>query len=292
MKKKLLFLMLMMSLLMTCQAPREEAAQFRSLFNGENLEGWETYIGVPDPSVELPVMEKDAEGNYLNPVGLNNDPLDVFTVVEEDGEPAIRASGQINGSLATREEFENYHYRMEVKWGALKWPEGSERLRNSGLLYHGTGDYGQGLGVWKKSHECQMMETMFGDSYRMGDTYCSITASRPGEDQRYVYDPAAGLVEFGEGKKGGKICSKNEMSEKPLGEWNVVEVICLGDTSLHVINGVVNMVNVDSHLEVNGNSIPLTKGNIQLQSEGAEVFFRKMEIRNITAIPEGYLDQP
>jgi hypothetical protein len=176
-----------------------------------------------------------------------------------------------------------------VKWGTQKWPEGSDNLRNSGLLYHGTGDYGQGLGVWKKSHECQMMETMFGDSYRMGDTYCSIRASRPEEGQRYVYDPSASLVEFGEGKQGGKICSKSVTNEKPHGEWNVVEVICLGDTSIHVINGTVNMVNVDSHLEENGKIIPLTRGNIQLQSEGAEVFFRRMEIRNISAIPEKYL---
>lgn len=289
MKKLYLFAALMTGLVVACQTPKEDTSDFRSLFNGENLDGWETYIGVPNASVDIPDMEKDENGDYLNPVGLNKDPLGIFTIVEVDGGPAIRASGQINGALATREEFENFHYRMEVKWGTQKWPEGSDRLRNSGLLYHGTGDYGQGLGVWKKSHECQMMETMFGDSYRMGDTYCSIRASQPGEGERYVYDPEASLVEFGEGKQGGKICSKSVTNEKPLGEWNVVEVICLGDTSIHVINGIVNMVNVDSHLEENGNIIPLTSGNIQLQSEGAEVFFRNMEIRKITEIPEGYL---
>ena len=289
MKKHFLFSAAIMVLMMACQSQKEENSQFRSLFNGMDLEGWETYIGVPDPSVDLPGIEKDEEGNYLSPIGLNRDPLSIFTVVEVDGEPAVRASGQVNGSLSSLGEFENYHYRMEVKWGDLKWPEGSDRLRNSGLLYHGTGEYGQGLGVWKKSHECQMMETMFGDSYRMGDTYCSIRASRTGEGDRYVYDPATGPVEFGEGKPGGKICSKSTLNEKPLGSWNVVELICLGDTSIHVINGVVNMVIIESHLEENGHVIPLTKGNIQLQSEGAEVFFRKMEIRNITSIPEGYL---
>ena len=106
-----------------------------------------------------------------------------------------------------------------------------------------------------------------------------------------MYDPDAELVEFGEGKAGGKICSKNKMNENPLGEWNVVEILCLGDTSIHVINGVVNMVNINSHLEEDGKIIPLTKGNIQLQSEGAEVFFRRMEIKNLTEIPEEYLIQ-
>lgn len=289
MKTQFLFSIIMVFLLVVCQTPREETVQFSRLFNGKNLDGWETYIGVPDASIDLPDMEKDEEGNYMSAIGLNRDPLDIFTVVEEDGEPAVRVSGQINGALATTEEFENYHFRMEVKWGSLKWPEGSDRLRNSGLLYHGTGDYGAGLGVWKKSHECQVMETMFGDSYRMGDTYCSITASKPEGEERYVYDPSASLVAFGEGKPGGKICSKSRMNEKPLGEWNVVEILCFGDTSIHVINGLVNMINVDSHLEQNGEVIPLTRGNIQLQSEGAEVFFRKMEIRELSEIPQEYL---
>jgi len=291
MKKQLLFQIIPLIFLITCQTSKDETPQFRSLFNGVNLEGWETYIGVPGSYVDLPEMEKDEEGNYLDPIGLNKDPLQIFTLVEEDGESAVRVSGQVNGSLATKEEFENYHFRMEVKWGLLKWPEGSDRLRNSGLLYHGTGDYGQGLGVWKKSHECQVMETMFGDSYRMGDTYCSIPASIPEGGERYVYDPDADLIEFGDGKQGGKICSKSSMNEKPLGEWNVVEILCLGDTSIHVVNGKVNMVNVDSHLEENGRIIPLRKGNIQLQSEGAEVFFRRMEIKSITEIPEAYLNQ-
>jgi hypothetical protein len=290
MKKQLFFPVIMIWILITCQIPKEGSSGFRSLFNGTDLEGWETYIGVPDPYIDLPGMEKDEEGIYKSPIGLNSDPMNIFTVVEENGEPAVRVSGQINGALATQEEFKNYHFRMEMKWGSLKWPEGSDRLRNSGLLYHGTGEYGNGLGVWKKSHECQLMETMFGDSYRMGDTYCSIHASREEGKDRYVYDPSAPLVAFGEGKPGGKICSKSRMNEKPPGEWNVVEILCFGDTSIHVINGVVNMINVDSHLELDGKIIPLTQGNIQLQSEGAEVFFRKMQIKNILEIPEEYLN--
>ena len=56
------------------------------LFNGENLDQWDTYLGRswnPD--------ENKFSGDSL---GLNNDPLQVFTVVQEDGENAIRISGQ------------------------------------------------------------------------------------------------------------------------------------------------------------------------------------------------------
>lgn len=272
----------------SCQ-PTDQKSEFRALFNGQDLEGWETYIGIPGASVEMPGLERDSTGNYDEPVGLNKDPLNIFQVVIEDGKPAVRVSGQVNGALATKEEFENYHFRMQVKWGEKKWYDRDDALRNSGLLYHGTGDYGAGLGVWRQSHECQVMETMFGDSYRMGDTFCSIRASVPEGGGRYIYDPDATPVEFGEGKQGGKICSKNKTNEKPLGEWNTVEIICVGTKSIHIINGVVNMVNEDSHLMVNGQKQPLSKGNIQLQSEGAEVFFRNMEIRSIDEVPEEYL---
>jgi hypothetical protein len=38
-----------------------------------------------------------------------------------------------------------------------------------------------------------------------------------------------------------------------------------------------------------GNELPLTKGKIQLQSEGAEVFYRGIEISSITHLPETLL---
>jgi hypothetical protein len=285
---RFLFLFFTSMILISSCSMQNSEAEFEALFNGQDLAGWETYVGVPNPTVEVPGIEKDTAGNYVAPIGFNNDPLGIFQVVTEDGEPAVKVSGQVNGSLATQAEFENYHFRMQIKWGEKKWvPENQKR--NSGLLYHGTGEYGVGLGVWKQSHECQVMETMFGDSYRMGDTYCSIQASVPEGEKRYVYDPAAELVEFGQDKQGGKICSKNVTNEKPRGEWNTVEIICVGAKSVHIINGVVNMINEDSHLLVDGQKKPLTKGNIQLQSEGSEVFFRNMEIRSVEEIPEKYL---
>ena len=58
--------------------------------------------------------------------------------------------------------------------------------------------------------------------------------------------------------------------EKPLGEWNRMEVICDGDTITNIVNGYV--VNI-------GTKSSLTRGKIMFQSEGAEIFFRKIEIR-------------
>ena len=57
-----------------------------SLFNGKDLDGWDTYIG-PD---------LDDTGKPVNgqPVGLNNDPRHVFCVIKEGGENIIRISGE------------------------------------------------------------------------------------------------------------------------------------------------------------------------------------------------------
>ena len=114
------------------------------LFNGKNLKGWDTFIGA---------TEKGAK-----PIGLNTDPLKIFTVTEMDGIPVLRISGEINGSIATRRSYENYHVRMVFKWG-----EKIYRQLNSGLLYHSYGPFGAGLDVWMSSHEFQLCNGKMGD---------------------------------------------------------------------------------------------------------------------------------
>ncbi len=58
--------------------------------------------------------------------------------------------------------------------------------------------------------------------------------------------------------------------EKPQGEWNRMEIVCDGDAITCILNGV--LVNA-----ARGSS--LTSGKILLQSEGAEIFFRRVEVR-------------
>src|SRR5688572_32807255 len=87
--------------------------RMRSIFNGKDLTGWDVYIGPLYDSVK---------GDFTgDPIGLNKDPNSVFSVVKEDGKPAIRISGENFGGLSTQQEFSNYHLRLEFKWGKLKW---------------------------------------------------------------------------------------------------------------------------------------------------------------------------
>jgi len=286
--KKVFFVVPLLAMMFLVSCGSEP--KWEPLFNGNDFTGWEIYLGVPPSFVDVPGMELNEDSVYTLPLGIGNDPLNVFTVVEIDGAPAIRISGEIFGSFSTVKEYGNYHLRLETKWGEKIWqPHRWGGRRNSGLLYHGIGEFGEGLGVWKISHECQVMENDFGDSYRMGATFCDITASRANENERYAFDPKGSTVRFGHGEGLSPICSKNPVNEKPLGEWNTIELLCFEGTSIHIVNGKVNMVSTNSHIIVDGKEVPLTKGVIQLQSEGAEIYYRNIEIRPITKIPDNYL---
>src|SRR5712691_7305973 len=99
------------------------------LFNGKDLTGWDTWLGKPDKA------QKDlGEIDPTEPIGLNRDPLKVYTVVQIDGQPAIRISGQVFGALTSKDDFGNYHLKLEFKWGEQKWPPREKAVRDSGLL--------------------------------------------------------------------------------------------------------------------------------------------------------------
>jgi hypothetical protein len=76
-----------------------------------------------------------------------------------------------------------------------------------------------------------------------------------------------------DGKREPRYKKKTKDAEKPNGEWNTIEVVCDGDKITNIVNGVV--VN-------EGSMASVTKGKIVLQSEGAEVFYRKVELTPLT----------
>ncbi|MFP4620110.1 MAG: DUF1080 domain-containing protein [Bacteroidales bacterium] len=246
----------------------QQKAEWEPVFNGENLENWETFLGTPIEGHEE-LAEKVT-------------PEQVFSVTQHEGENVIRISGEVNGALATREQFENYHYHMEFKWGGKVYGN-----RNSGLLYHSYGSFGAAIDTWKNSHEFQLMTGNVGDSYRMGETYCVIPV-RETEDGNYRYNPNGEEQPFGE-EGVSEIAAKSKDAEKAIGEWNEIDLYCYDRMSVHVVNGETVMVNYNSGKYENGNVNPLTSGQIQIQSEGGELYLRNVRIRNIEEIPDEVL---
>ena len=207
------------------------------------------------------------------------DPYRVFTV--RDG--MIHVSGEEHGGLATRESFSDYHLIAEWKWGNETWHPRRYRARNSGIMVHCVGPDGDGLASWMESIECQIIEGGSGDLIvvpgkgKPPSLSCEV---RTGPDGQVYY------------QKGGELQTRRKFGfnwwgrdpdwkdvqwfrgpddvERPVGEWNRMEVICDGDTITCVLNGIlVNAAKKSS----------LTSGKVLFQSEGAEIFFRKIEIR-------------
>ncbi|MEM6772392.1 MAG: hypothetical protein AAF597_17580, partial [Bacteroidota bacterium] len=112
---------------------------------------WEKFIGVPHVSVPLPEDVPKSENVHVGtPLGLNNDPLGVFTMIEEEGEPVLKINGQVYGGLTTKEAYGNYHLQLQFKWAEKKWPPRLKARRDNGLLYHCTGPHGAFWNVWMR----------------------------------------------------------------------------------------------------------------------------------------------
>jgi len=80
----------------------------------KDLSKWDKFIGVPHYTLCLEGYEK-GNGIKGTPIGLNNDPLNVLSAVEIDGDVALKISGQIYGGISTKKEFENYHLTLMYK---------------------------------------------------------------------------------------------------------------------------------------------------------------------------------
>jgi len=221
------------------------------------------------------------------------DPDSVFTVVDQiEGASAIRISGQHYGGLITRQGYRNYRLVAEYRWGLITWGDRKDKARDSGILVHAQGpegNYSQDFnGPWMRSVEFQVIDGGVGDFIlvngynKQGELITtSMTATarkdRDGED---VYDPQGKSLEF----QGGRInwygrdpdwadslrFRGKEDIESLDGQWTRAEVICEGDKITNIVNGKV--VNV-------GTRSSLIEGQILFQSEGAEIFFRRIDLQ-------------
>jgi hypothetical protein len=277
------------------RAQQQAAPAWTSLWNGKDLTGWTTWMQRPEPTSNVPGLQKNANGRYTEPIGSGRDPLEVFTVAQNvDGRPAIRISGECFGELRSTRAFQNYHLKFQFKWGEKKWPprDGATTQRDSGLLYHVHAEPGAEGRTWARSIELQIQERDVGDLYAVGSAIAVRAkwqpGAQPGAAGTYIYDPNGTWTYFSQiaGQTGR--CVKSPDAENPSGQWNTVELVCFGPDCIHIVNGKVVM-RLYSPMRIDG-PLPttVTSGGIILQSEGAEVYYRDVEFRSITAIPEEY----
>jgi hypothetical protein len=176
---------------------------------------------------------------------------------------------------------------MQMKWGEKKWGSQTAR-RNGGLQYFVHGDFGVLDGIWPRSIEFQIMERDIGDLYAL---QAQISVPSRKEGNLFLFDPKGEPVTFLQKAPAVNRCVRLENAEKPAGEWNTLELVCLGDKSIHVVNGKVVMRLRDARRLDGASPTPITEGKIGIQTEGAELFVRRIEIRSIKEVPAEFAEK-
>ena len=259
------------------------------IWNAKDLTGWNTYFNSPFSG-----FDKTQKG-YL---GLNNPKQDVIEVVQFEDGNAIRISGTAFGMMSTEQDYGNYHLKLKVKWGKDKHVPKKNEVRDSGLLYHGFGEPGSAY-AWMNSHEMQIQEENMGDYIAIGDIEMDVP-SKPMDGVFYQYDENSAFRTYYGTKlfKDERLVepvdnfndtyakmyvAKDVDKENKFGEWNDIDLICYGDSSVHMVNGTVVMRLFNS--KITSDKSPLKAGKIGLQSEGAEVYYKDIRLKRIDKMP-------
>jgi hypothetical protein len=159
-----------------------------------------------------------------------------------DGEGVLVCKGNPVGYLRTKDSFTDYVLKLEWRFNPV-----TKKAGNSGVLLR-VQEPDQ---VWPRSIEAQLMSGSAGDFWNIGNFVMTADA----------------------GRTNGRNTKHLRANEQPLGEWNEYEIIVDGgDVTLNV-NG--ETLNAASNCE----RIP---GTIALQSEGAEIHFRRVRLAPIT----------
>lgn len=162
--------------------------------------------------------------------------------------------GEPRGHLISDASFSNY--RLDVQYRFPGTPG------NAGVLVHASTPRAL-YGMFPRSIEVQM------ESGNAGDFWCIVEDIRVPDMERRRGPPAEWGITEG---KARRIMNLTDNSEKPVGEWNTMQIEANGRTIKVWVNG--DLVN-------DGFDATADHGQIALQSEGSEVEFRQLVLTRL-----------
>lgn len=158
-------------------------------------------------------------------------------------------AGKPMSYLATKESHKNY--RLHVEW---RWPADAAKNSNSGILLHiASGPTNNS--AWPVCFQMQLKPTRAGDMLPMADAkFAEKLTTAPGAKTPQLDRLAAD-------------------SEKPLGEWNACDILCVDDTLEVRVNGV---------LQNKVTKLSPSSGRIGLQLEGTPYEVRNVRLSSLS----------
>ncbi|MFP6877777.1 MAG: DUF1080 domain-containing protein [Roseibacillus sp.] len=199
---------------------------------------------------------KDLAGWHADVPKADKNPDVKPSFVARDG--MLVSLGTPRGHLITDKKYANFKLVVEYRFPG--------KPGNCGVLVHASTPRAL-YEMFPASIEVQMNSGHAGDFWCIHENIVvpDMEKRRPrGKNQKWG------------GKKGDsrRILNLTDGSEKPLGEWNKMEIVCKGAEVIVHLNG--DLVN-------HGRECSVSKGQIAIQAEGAEVEFRKMDFSPLAA---------
>ena len=237
--------------ILTLSACYAQEDGFEKLFNGKNLDGWETWY-----------RHEDAEKDLFS---VEDQMIHVYPYQEHHSE-------QTYAGIITEKTYSHFILTLEYKWGEKKFKPRDEAVRDAGLLFHVHGD----PIIWPNSVECQIQEGDTGDMWLIG-TRATSKVSHVIRN----YSPTGREETRGNQEKRFDRFHRSYSWEVP--GWNKVAIEVRGDYARFTVNGKVVNEAMDMKYwdEEEMNYKPLTEGKILLQAEGAELFYRNILIKEL-----------
>ena len=235
-----------------------------------------------------------------------DDPRKIFNIETDQGQPVIHITGDGYGGLITKNEYANYHFIAEYRWGERTWGDRVNAARDNGILIHGIGPDGgstvqrvAGVSPWLTSIEFQIIEGGVGDLLVLGGNDANeqpldigatvevelrpVTSARGGTTDQPFWKKGGVPRRIARGGGGNRVNWSNKDPQLKSGKgtrgandvdapgqgWTRVEYIADGDKLTYIVNGTVVM---------EASNVTPTAGKIQIQTEQAEIYYRRIEL--------------
>lgn len=153
-------------------------------------------------------------------------------------EGVLQTLGSPAGYIYTAGEYTNYVLKLEWRFSPV-----TKKAGNSGVLLRRIGEHT----VWPRSVEAQLQSGAAGDFWNIGEFAMKTEPAR----------------------LNGRNTKATGVAERPIGEWNEYEI--------HVAHDRVRLF-VNGELLNEAWDVAEVAGNICLQSEGAEIHFRRIRL--------------